>query len=147
MDEIVTAIEIDASAERLWQVLTDFPAYSQWNSVVQEIRGEAIPGTWLQVRVRLLAGMVMSFRSRVLRAEHRRELRWQGQFLRFWLFAGTHSFVIEPLGNGRARFVQRAVYTGLLVPVILLPIGASTRRVFETMNKALKARAEKPDSV
>ena len=30
MKEIITDIEINASAERVWQVLTDFAAYPQW---------------------------------------------------------------------------------------------------------------------
>lgn len=29
MRDIATAIEINASPERVWQVLTDFPSYSQ----------------------------------------------------------------------------------------------------------------------
>jgi hypothetical protein len=149
MDQIVTAIEIEASTERVWQVLTDFPAYSQWNSAMWQIRGEAIPGTRLQVWVRFAPGITMSFRPKVLHAENGRELRWQGRLLRSRLFAGEHSFVIEPLGNGRVMFLQAEVYTGLLVPVILPLIGGSTRRVFEVMNRELKARAESilPDSV
>jgi uncharacterized protein YndB with AHSA1/START domain len=31
MKEIHTEIEINASAEKVWRVLTDFAAYSEWN--------------------------------------------------------------------------------------------------------------------
>ena len=149
MDQILTTIEIEASPARVWQVLTDFPAYPEWNSVLPQIRGEAVPGKRLQVWVRFVAGITVSFRPKVLHAEYERELRWQGRFLRSRLFAGEHSFVIEPLGNGRVLFLHDEVYSGLLVPVILPLIGGSNRRVFEVMNRELKARAESslPDSV
>lgn len=142
MTEISTEIRIDASAECIWQVLTDFPSYDLWNSVLHPIRGEAKAGARLEVRVRLLGGLGVTFRVTVLRAELGRELRWKGQFLHPSLFAGEHSFTIEPRGNGRVQFVQREVYTGLFVPLVMFVIEASNRRIFEEMNKALKARAE-----
>lgn len=142
MAEISTEIEIDASAERVWQVLTDFPAYPQWNSGTYEIRGEAKPGTRLDVRVRPVGRLSVGFRVTVLRAVVGRELCWRGQLLLPSLFAGEHFFTIEPLGNGRVRFVQREVYTGLLVPVIMPILEASNRRLFGRINKALKARVE-----
>lgn len=142
MAEISTEIEIDASAESVWQVLTNFPAYPQWNAAMYEIRGEAIPGTRLDVRVRPVGKLGVGFRVTVLRAEAGRELCWRGQLLLPSLFAGEHLFTIEPLGNGRVRFVQREVYTGLLVPVIMPILKASNRRLFGKMNRALKARVE-----
>lgn len=142
MTEISTDIRIDATAECLWQVLTDFPSYDLWNSVLHPIRGEAKAGARLEVRVRLLGGLGTTFRVTVLRAELGRELCWKGQFLHPSLFAGEHSFAIEPLGNGRVRFVQREVYTGLLAPLVMFILEASNRRIFEDMNKALKARVE-----
>lgn len=143
MTEIRTDIKIDASAECVWQVLTDFPSYDLWNSVLHPIRGEAKAGARLRVRVRLLGGLGMTFRVTVLRAEPGRELCWKGQFLHPSLFSGEHAFTIELTGNGRVRFVQREVYTGLLVPLVMLIIEASNRRIFEEMNRALKARVEK----
>lgn len=142
MTEISTDIRIDATAECVWEVLTDFPSYDLWNSVLHPIRGEAKAGSRLEVRVRFLGGLGVTFCVTVLRAELGRELRWVGQFLHPRLFTGEHSFTIEPMGNGRVRFVQRELYTGLLVRFIMLILEASNRRIFEEMNKALKARAE-----
>ncbi len=143
MTEIRSEIGIHASAEHVWEVLTDFSSYDLWNSVLHPIRGEAKAGGRLKVRVRLLGGLGVSFRVTVLRAELGRELRWKGEFLHSSLFVGEHSFAIEPMGNGSVRFVQHEVYTGRLVPLIMLILGSSNRRIFEEMNKALKARVEK----
>jgi hypothetical protein len=62
------------------------------------------------------------------------------------LFDGEHIFTIEPLGTGRVRFTQRETFTGLLVPLLARMLDTGTQHGFEEMNKALKARAEQPQS-
>jgi hypothetical protein len=49
MLEIETEIEIFASAQRVWSVLLDFPAYSKWNPFVRVIGGLAKKGDRLTV--------------------------------------------------------------------------------------------------
>jgi hypothetical protein len=142
MREICTEIDIRASAERVWQALTDFTAYPHWNPVMQPISGEAKAGALLKVRVQLRNGLGVTLRITVLKAEASRELRWQGQLLFAGFFRGEHSFTIEPMGESWVRLVQRETYSGLLAPVFLLFMKATNRRIFENMNQALKARAE-----
>jgi hypothetical protein len=40
MKELHTEIEINASAERVWRVLTDFAAYPKWNPFVRRVEDE-----------------------------------------------------------------------------------------------------------
>ena len=44
MKEIQTEIEINASAEKVWRVLIDFAAYSEWNPFVRRVEGEVSVG-------------------------------------------------------------------------------------------------------
>ncbi|MBI4544746.1 MAG: SRPBCC family protein [Gemmatimonadetes bacterium] len=39
MKELYAEIDIEASAERVWQVLTDFAAYPEWNPFMRSISG------------------------------------------------------------------------------------------------------------
>ena len=107
MKEIHTEIEINASAEKVWRVLTDFAAYPEWNPFVQFVEGEVRVGTRLQVYIQPSGGNGMLFRPTVLVADPNRELRWLGHLWFPGLFDGDHSFSIEPLGEGHVRFVQR----------------------------------------
>ncbi len=40
MVQISTEIEINASPERVWQVLTDFPSLPDWNPFLQTAEGD-----------------------------------------------------------------------------------------------------------
>ena len=142
MSELQTSIEIDTTPERVWEILTDFPAYPGWNPFIRSIVGEAVPGAELRVRIQPPGGRGMSFKPTVLEAEPKRELRWLGHLLVPRLFDGEHSFQIEQIGEGRVRFVQAERFTGALVRLFERTL-EPTRRGFEAMNEALKRRAER----
>jgi hypothetical protein len=145
MKEIHTSIMINASADKVWQVLFDFASYPEWNPFIRQVRGEARVGARLDVKVQPPGGKQMAFRPTVLRADPNRELRWLGRLWVPGLFDGEHSFEIEPLEGGAVRFVHREQFGGLLVPLLSKMIDRDIRRGFEEMNRALKQRVETPD--
>ena len=142
MKELRTEIEIQATAERVWRLLTDFPSFPQWNPFIRKASGNIQVGERLEVNIQPSGASGMTFRPTVLKAEPNRELRWLGHLLISGLFDGEHIFTIEPLGEGRVRFTQREVFTGLLVPLFARGLDTDTQRGFEEMNLALKTRAE-----
>jgi hypothetical protein len=137
--------EIQASPERVWEVLTDFQAYREWNPFMIQAAGQAAPGQRLRVRMRPPGGRPMTFRPTVLEAEPGRRLRWLGRVLVPGLFDGEHSFTIEPAGPGRVRLVQHERFRGLLAPLLLRFLAGPTVAGFQQMNQALKDRVEQPN--
>lgn len=143
MKEIQTEIEIAAPAGKIWDVLTDFASFPQWNPFMQKALGEPKPGNRLEVYIQPPGGMAMTFKPTVLNAEPNRELRWLGNLLLPGIFDGEHYFLIEAHGEGGARFVQGEIFTGVLVPLmVLMGLFPKTTKGFEEMNRALKERAE-----
>jgi len=138
-----TEIDINASGERVWRVLTDFSAYGEWNPFITSISGEVQQGARLKVRVQPPGGRGMTFRPTVLAADPDRELRWVGRLLLPGIFEGEHAFLITPLENGRVRLRQQETFRGLLVPLLRRLLDGQTRAGFEAMNRALKERAER----
>ena len=147
MQEIHTVTDIDAPAEHVWQLLTDFAAFPAWNPFIRAVGGEPVSGARLRVRIEPPGARGITLRPRVLVGAPPRELRWLGRLLLPGLFDGEHAFIVEPLGPLRVRFVQSERFTGALVPVLMCLVLPSTRRGFEAMNQALKARAERPSAV
>lgn len=142
MHHIRSEIEIAASLDKVWAVLTDFAAYESWNPFVRRISGEQTSGARLSVTIQPEGGRAMSFRPRLLVFAPQKALRWKGQLLIPGVFDGEHYFELTESAAG-VRLAQGELFTGLLVP--LLSRGsmlAGTARGFAAMNQALKARAE-----
>jgi hypothetical protein len=72
MREISSSIDIAASPEQVWDVLTDFAGYNTWNPFIREGAGEAVVGGELVLRMYPETSKPMTFRPRVLAAEHGR---------------------------------------------------------------------------
>jgi len=142
MKELRSEIEIAASARRVWEILTDFAGFPQWNPFIRRARGNLVAGERLEIVMQPSGARGMTFSPTVLNVEADRELRWIGHLFVPGLFDGEHIFTIESLGTGRVLFTQREIFTGLLVPLLARMLDTDTRRGFEEMNKALKARAE-----
>ena len=142
MKELHTEIEIQASDKRVWQLLTDFASFPEWNPFIRQAKGEVKVGARLEVRIQPSGASGMTFKPVVLKVEPNRELRWIGRLLMPGLFDGEHIFTIETLDTNRVRFTQREVFTGLLVPLFARSLDKDTRRGFEEMNQALKSQAE-----
>ena len=142
MKELSTEIEIQASGARVWQILTDFEHFPEWNPFIRWAKGRAIAGTRLEVRIQPSGTNGTTFKPVVLRAEPNQELRWLGRLILPGIFDGEHIFSIQPLDEQHVRFTQREIYTGWLVPLLAHGLDTDTRRGFEEMNQALKLRAE-----
>jgi hypothetical protein len=141
MRELRTEIEVAAAPERVWQVVSDFDAYPEWNPFIRSIEGDAEVGSQLSVRIEPPGARGMTFKPTVRAVEPTRELRWLGRLLLPGLFDGEHRLAIEPLDGGRSRFVQSERFNGLLVGLFGKTL-AATERGFHDMNAALKRRAE-----
>ncbi len=143
MREITTEIEINAPPARVWEILTDFARYPQWNPFITNIEGRPIVGERLKVLIRPPGGKGMTFRPIVLAVQPPSELRWLGRLILPGIFDGEHRFQIEPLDAARSRFRQSEQFKGILVPILWRTMATSTRHGFEAMNAAVKTQAEK----
>jgi demethylmenaquinone methyltransferase/2-methoxy-6-polyprenyl-1,4-benzoquinol methylase len=135
--QIVAEIEIAASAQRVWEILTDFAAYPQWNPFMTRLDGEVRVGAVLRARLVVPGAPTLRPRLRVTRVDPARELRWVG---RRALVRGERRITIQPLDGSRVRFAQHTDFTG---PITRLWGWLDRYQPgMQAMNAALKARAE-----
>lgn len=139
---IETDIEINASADTVWNILTDFEDHPTWNPFVREISGIPREGEKLRVFIQPVGGKGMAFKPTVLKADENRELRWLGKLLIPGIFDGEHYFRIEPVGENRVKFVHGEHFNGILVGLFAKNLDTGTAAGFRAMNEALKTRAE-----
>lgn len=141
MAEIEKVTEIDAPPPDVWRVLMDFDAYGDWNPFIRSISGRPESGETLTVRMEPPGGKGMTIKPKVLAVQPEHELRWKGRLLIPGLFDGEHIFRLEPVGDGRTRFVHREEFGGVLVWFVK-GVLRKTAEGFEQMNAALKQRVE-----
>jgi hypothetical protein len=142
--ELTSEIEIDATPERVWSVLSDFGKFPEWNPFIRSISGKAEKGERLNVTLHPSGGRTINMSPTVLEAEPGRELRWIGHLGISGLFDGQHIFELKPSGTGKTTFVQRELFGGILLPFLTGMLRGETARGFSEMNTALKERAERP---
>ncbi len=145
---IETSVHIDASSDRVWEVLTDFERYPQWNPFIRSISGSLEAGARLSVRVVQGDDREAHFAATLVEVTPRRELRWRGSLLLPGLLDGEHYFRIEPSGPDGSTFEQGERFSGVLSPLLVTAEALATARVAcEAMNAALKRVAETRDEI
>jgi hypothetical protein len=142
--QLHATIGIDATPQRVWQILTDFAAYPDWNPFITRASGTASPSERLRLRMQPPGGRGATLRPTVLEADPGRRLRWLGHLLFPGLFDGDHSFIIEPLVDGRVRLTQQEQFRGILLPLAARSLDRHTLPGLQQLNQALKRRAEQP---
>lgn len=133
---IQTEINIPASPQEVWQVLTDGPAYADWNPFIRSMSGAVVLGGRLTNRMHPAGGSEMTFRPKVLVADPARELRWLGRLGLPRIFDGEHYFRLEAHGAG-TRLIHGETFRGLLLWVMKVD---RFRSDFTAMNLALRDR-------
>jgi hypothetical protein len=139
--DIRTEIEINASAEKVWQILSDFEKFPVWNPFVIKVLGELKVNEILKIEVQLPESRLLKFTPKVLVAEPNKELRWVGT-MPFGMFRGEHFYQIEPISANKIRFVHGEHFSGWTVGLTWKLLGKSIEKGYKIMNEALKKQAE-----
>lgn len=135
--EIHTQIIINTPPEVVWNILTDFNNYPEWNPLILSLEGKAEAGAQLVVKFES-----MTFKPVVQIAEAPHRFEWLGHMKVKGLFDGRHSFQLEQNPDGSTTFTHSEKFTGILVPLFKKMLFNETKPGFEAMNEALKNRAE-----
>jgi hypothetical protein len=135
-DEMV----VTAPRTLVWELLTDFEGYADWNPYIVRARGEARKGAEVELWLELHEGDLEKFECDVLDVKERRKLRW---LCRTYGVPGVldreQTFHVLPLGPGRVRLVYDGRLEGLFQPFTDLD---HLKLGYKRMTHALKERAE-----
>jgi hypothetical protein len=139
---ISTTVDIDAPKQLVWDVLTDFASYPEWNPDMT-IAGTAQVGTRLTVHMGASGGRGMSFKPTVLVATPNEELRWLGKLGFGGIVDGEHFFILDRNPDGTTRLTHGERYSGALVALMRPFLNKQRNRAgYEAFNRVLKRRVE-----
>lgn len=126
----------------MWDILTNLPAYSQWNPFIVQSEGTVQTGRRIKNTMKN-GNSTITFKPKVLVVEKPKAFEWLGALWVKGLFDGHHYFHIEALPGDRINLVHAEKFSGILASMMLKKIGDDTRNNFVKMNHALKTLAEK----
>lgn len=137
--DIKTTILIHATPQKIWEILTDFENYPNWNPFITSIEGKLEKGNKITVNIKPPDGSSMTFKPTILKKTDNEALIWLGSILFKGLFDGKHKFQLIDNQNGTTTFIQSEEFKGIFV---WLFNPQKTEKGFKEMNQKLKEIAE-----
>jgi len=134
-------INIQASAESVWHLLSDATGFSRWNSTISGIEGQIRDGERLKLHV---PGTSRTFTPKVSGVVHARRMVWSDGLP--LVFRGVRTFVLEMRDASSTDFVMQERFSGVVFAFAkrLLP---DFRPIFEAYARDLKREAERTAAV
>ena len=105
--EIRTEIQINATPQKVWDILTTFENYPNWNPFITKLEGNVKAGNKIVVEISPPDAKKRTFKPKVLVFEPQKELRWIGRLILPGIFDGEHVLELIDNDNGTTTFVQR----------------------------------------
>ena len=96
MKEIRTEIIINTSSDKVWNVLTNFSAYPDWNPFIRSLEGKAIKDTRLVATLHLKDRKPMVFKPVVTVSDDKKKFEWLGT-TPLNVVNGWHYFILEEI--------------------------------------------------
>jgi uncharacterized protein YndB with AHSA1/START domain len=143
---IVTSIrvEIEAPASIVWEVLTDLPRYSEWNTFCPEIRSSLRIGDPVVMTVKAPNSDRLSTATEYLVClEPEKLLSWEARPSSASKDAARRDQYVEPLGAARTAYVTTDVFLGPNADALMNSIGAWAKAGFDDVARGLKTQAER----
>ena len=140
--ELHTQVDIEATPQTVWNVLTDLDHYSEWNPFIVEASGDAVVGNKLTNRMQAPGGKAMTIKPAVTAVEPAETFEWLGHLGVPRVFDGRHRFELQTTPTGGTRVLHTEQFRGVLVRFMRKTLDTQTHAGFEAMNTALKTRAE-----
>ena len=139
--ELRSEVEINAPIARVYDVLTDFGSYPEWNPFLTSLSGKLEIGQKLALEMSLPEGQTYLLKPLLTRVTENAELRWQGRFVFPVLLEAEHFFLLSERQASVTRVVQGQNFSGFLLRFAGNSLTLAARGSVY-LNQALKKRAE-----
>lgn len=132
---------IDAPPEVVWQILSDFSRYAEWNSFTPEVNCTGVVGDPVTLQARLGDGQ--SHRSVSLQLtqwEPEKKLCWGAND---WYLRVNRCQTLEALPDGKTKYTNSESFTGILAPIVNLTQREKLVKGYQQAAEGLKREAER----
>lgn len=143
-DKVVVSSEtvtINAPAQLVWEVLTDFSAYGEWNAFCPSIEAQLVMGSPVKMQVDLGMGLQEQVEY-ITCIEAPRKITWSMANNPGDPIHADRSQVITPLDAKSCTYVTYDEFSGEAVDAMVEAMGAAVEKGFNLCAQGVKARSE-----
>lgn len=132
--------EVDAPPGLVWEVITDFDRYGEWNPFVRECRSTLKPGDPIHMKVQI--GNGTRWQEEIVSEYREGEgFAYRMKPLPLGALSSWRTHRIEAAGAGRSRYYSRFQLDGWLAPVVRALLGGKLETGFTGMSEGVRDRA------
>src|SRR3954453_4516648 len=143
--QLRTSVDIDATPDLVWEVLTDVRAYPEWTPLILSAEGTFAPDGGVSFTFPPFSSLLRStVPGRVLEVTPLRRLRYVLRFGKWGipgLLDSEHMLTIERRDGG-VRLRMELRFRGVVLPVMTRSLNRERAPAFGPMPATLKARIE-----
>ena len=138
---VETRCFFDATADRIWRVLTQFDAYRYWNPFIEQVCGPLAQGEVMQLSLKSRWGWHVRLKAVVVGLEPHARIEWMGSKFSPSLLLIEHRLkVVRNAEGAGAEVIHSERVSGLLLPLFRWAIKRDLQAGFANMNASFKSR-------
>ncbi len=143
MKEINTEIKISASSSEVWETLMDLQNWPKWNPIVNNISGKLNIGAELSITMSGAKGNdSKKYKATITELNKNKRFSFIATMMAKSIFSAERIIELKTTEK-ETIFVQREIYTGIMVSLFWKKLSTDALAMLNAMNKALKKEVEK----
>jgi hypothetical protein len=141
--DYVIQVTINASKERVWEIITDFKNYPKWNSVLTMQNNDNFEiGKEFDVTIFNKDGSIADNFKAIAEQKNQFQLFWASStMMHKKFFKAIHYFIVEEISKTKVKFIQKWKLEGI-ISYLLEGMIFEQLDLFKLMNTQLKKQAE-----
>ena len=139
---IESAIIIEAPIEKVWQVLSNFEQYQQWNPFTPKVELSKVIGApvYLHVKMRPTSSKILVQKETLQYWKEGEQINWGIEDS--WYIQTVRVQKLKKLEDNRTEYFTSDTFYGPLKSLVLLLFSSKIQRGFDAVAKALKMEVE-----
>lgn len=140
--EVRTEIEIVATPEEVWAVVSDIDNWEAWSPIIKEAQGSLKLGATLDMTMVDKDGAKGANYAPIITVlEEGQAFRWRAKMVAEPVFTNEKLISLEAIDGG-TKVVHSEFFSGMMAPLMDGMLETGVRPMLERMNDALKAVVE-----
>ena len=142
--EISTEIEISAPIADVWSILVNIDKWAEWSPIINRSSGDASLGSTLSITMMSKEGGKNGphYNPVITILDEPESFRWRAKMIAEFIFTNEKYLRLEETSTG-TRLIHKELFSGMFVPLFWTSVEKEVPSMLNSMNEALKIKAEK----